>query len=214
MEEYLITALCYREGTMLKTKFGLAALAAGALTIVATFGSAQAAEATAKILASPCAGCHGQMGTSTGPATPTIAGMTEAYFLDSMSGYQKGTRKGTIMARIAKGYTDSEIKAMAKLFASMKFGRPDQMSDGALAAKGKALHLEYCDSCHEQDARKADGIGVLAGQKAAYLSYSVADFFSGARAMEKRKRQKMDALKADHGDAGFAAVVQFYASLK
>jgi sulfide dehydrogenase cytochrome subunit len=199
---------------MQKYRSGLAALVVGAFTIVASISGAQAADATAQTLASPCAGCHGQMGTSGGPATPTIAGMTEQYFLDSMNSYKSGARKGTIMDRIAKGYTDSEVKAMAKLFAAQKFGRPDQMTDAAVVAKGKALHIEYCDSCHEQDARKADGIGVLAGQKAAYLSYSVADFFTGARTMEKRKQQKMDALKADHGDAGFAAVVQFYASQK
>ncbi len=199
---------------MLRLKTIPAVLAAGVIAIFSTVNSAAAEQASAKTLASPCAGCHGVMGTSAGPATPSIAGLTEQYFLDSMASYKSGARKGTIMDRIAKGYTDDETKAMAKLFSSMKFGRSMQMSDAGLAAKGKELHAEYCDSCHEQDGRKADGIGILGGQKAAYLNYTIADFFSGARAMEKRKAQKMNALKADHGDAGFNAVVQFYASQK
>ncbi|MCW9035615.1 MAG: cytochrome c4 [Rhodospirillales bacterium] len=199
---------------MLRIKSIPAALAVGVLAIFTSINTASAEMASVQTLASPCAGCHGVNGVSVGPATPSIAGLTEAYFLDSMATYKSGKRKGTIMSRIAKGYTDEETKAMAKLFASMKFGRTTQMSDAGLAAKGKELHAEFCDSCHEQDGRKADGIGVLGGQIAAYLDYTIADFYSGVRTMEKRKAQKMNAFKAEHGADGIKAVVQFYASQK
>lgn len=191
------------------------AFAAAALMSGLVAGQAMAQTGpSAAALAGGCAGCHGNTGSSVGPSTPTIANLTVEYFTQSMLAYKSGQRKSTIMTRIAKGYTDDEIKAMAKYFDSQKFVRGPQTFDQAKVAAGRDLHRKYCDSCHEGDGKKSDGIGVLAGQWGTYLSYSIADFMSGARPMETRKRQKMEQLKNEHGDAGFAAVVQFYSSVR
>ena len=166
-------------------------------------------------LAEPCAGCHGTDGTSVGGA-PTIANLTVDYFVLVMKEYAEGKRASTVMARIAKGYTETEFKAMAMYFDKKSFGRSTQKFDAALAEKGKALQTKYCENCHEKEGRKSDGIGVLAGQRLDYLVYAVEDFKSGKRSLEmdKRKKQKMDELFKDHGDAGFKAVLNFYASQK
>lgn len=163
------------------------------------------------VLAEPCAGCHGSDGTSTG-AAPTIANLTVDYFVLSMKDYASGTRASTVMGRIAKGYSETEIKAMAMYFDKKPFGRMAQKFESALADKGKSLQAKYCENCHEKDGRKSDGIGVLAGQRLPYLAYSIEDFKDGRRTLERRKKQKMDELWSDLGDGGYQAVLHYYAS--
>lgn len=172
---------------------------------------AAAANFDAATLAETCAGCHGTDGTSLG-AAPTIANLTVEYFVLSMKDYASGARASTVMGRIAKGYSEDEIKAMAAYFDKKPFGRTVQAFDTALIDKGKALQAKYCESCHEKDGRKSDGIGVLAGQRLPYMAYSIEDFKDGRRVLERRKKQKMDELWADQGDAGYDAVLHYYAS--
>ena len=59
-----------------------------------------------------------------------------------------------------------------------------------------------------------EGVGVLAGQRLPYMQFSVTDFLSGRRAMEKRQKQKFDALLADQGRDAFDAILHYYASVK
>jgi len=175
-------------------------------------GSVLASGTSASMLAGNCAGCHGPNGVSNGPAIPTIAGMTEEYLNLSMQDYKAGTRASTVMTRIAKGYSDDEIKAMAKHFAAKKYVSLKQTTDKSLVAKGDELQQTYCRSCHEKNGAAADGIGVLAGQAMPYLDYTVTDFLSGTRPMERRKKQKMDQLVKEAGKEGFHAIIQYYGS--
>ena len=81
-------------------------------------GTAQLPAApTATMLADTCAGCHGTDGASTGPATPSIAGMSEEYMVESMEAFKSGERPGTVMGRIAKGYSEPEFRLMGSYFA-------------------------------------------------------------------------------------------------
>jgi sulfide dehydrogenase cytochrome subunit len=190
----------------------LTACAAGAM-LASVPAMAQAIDE--QTLAEPCAGCHGTDGSSVGSA-PTIANLTVDYFVQVMKEYAEGKRASTVMVRIAKGYTEPEFKAMAMYFDKKSFGRTAQKFDTALVDKGKGLQAKYCENCHEQGGKKSDGIGVLAGQRIEYLTYSVQDFMSGKRSldMDKRKKQKMEEMMKDHGEAGFQAVLNFYASQK
>ncbi|HHJ21093.1 MAG TPA: sulfide dehydrogenase, partial [Gammaproteobacteria bacterium] len=47
-------------------------------------------------------------------------GLPAAHLEKSMLDFKSGKRTATIMGRIAKGYSDEEIKAVAKYFADMK----------------------------------------------------------------------------------------------
>lgn len=176
-------------------------------------GTALAATPSASMLANTCAGCHGTNGSSVGPASPTIAGISPDYFVESMEAYRSGERPSTIMTRIAKGYTDEEIKLMADFFAQQPFVRVPQKYDAKMAQKGKSLHKKYCEKCHEDGGRSAeDDAGILAGQWAPYLGYMMEDFTSGRREMTKKMKKKVGELQAGHGDAGVEALVHFYAS--
>ena len=63
-------------------------------------GSSLAAGASGEALSYTCAGCHGTNGASTGPASPSLAGMSAVYLADSMRAFKSGDRESTIMMRI------------------------------------------------------------------------------------------------------------------
>ena len=84
-----------------------------------TSGASLAADYKSAILANPCAGCHGTDGASPGPIPP-INSMPGSYISSAMKDYKSGKRKGTVMNRIARGYTDEEIDLMAKHFDATK----------------------------------------------------------------------------------------------
>jgi len=177
------------------------------------FGTAVAATPGASMLANTCAGCHGTNGSSVGPASPTIAGISYDYFIETMEAYKKGERPSTIMTRIAKGYTEKEIKLMAKFFSKQPFVRQAQQYDKARASKGKKLHKKFCEKCHEEGGRSAeDDAGNLAGQWEPYLRFTMEDFTSGNRTMEKKMKKKMKLLDEEHGDQGVDDLIHFYAS--
>lgn len=185
-------------------------LIAGSVALVAP---AFAETPSAAMLGNTCAGCHGTNGNSHGPATPTIAGISSEYFIDAMNAYKNGERPSTIMTRIAKGYTEEEIKAMAGFFSKQKMNRPAQQVDAAMAKKGMKMHEKYCEKCHEDGGRSSeDDAGMLAGQWTPYLHYTMKDFLDGKREMPKKMKKKVEDLKARGGDAAFDALMQFYAS--
>ena len=64
-------------------------------------------------LATACFTCHGTDGKSPG-AIPSLHGKTAAYIEEQLKAFKADRRKATLMNRIAKGYSDGEIKAIAK----------------------------------------------------------------------------------------------------
>lgn len=82
--------------------------------------SAAAAEATAAMLAGPCASCHGTDGRSPG-AIPPIAGAPFAVLKAQLDAYRTDEIPGaTVMNRIAKGLTPTEIETLARHFSALK----------------------------------------------------------------------------------------------
>jgi cytochrome subunit of sulfide dehydrogenase len=188
-------------------------LAAGCLVAA---NAAFAVTPSASMLGNTCSGCHGPNGSSQGPATPNLAGISEAYMIDTMKGYKEGDRFSTIMGRIAKGYTDEEIELMAKHFAGLKLNPIAQKHDAGLAKKGKKLHEKYCEKCHEDGgSSQEDDSGILASQMTPYLRNTFADYKNGDRPItEKKMKKKMKQLQDKEGDAGVEALINYYASQK
>lgn len=166
-----------------------------------------------ELLANTCAGCHGPMGVSHGPATPTIAGMGVEYFVESMEAYKSGDRPSTIMTRIAKGYSTEDFQAMGEYFAKQKYISAEQTANEKLAKAGEKLHDKYCEKCHTEAGSLAeDESGILAGQWKPYLHYNLHDFTSGNREMPKKMAKKLNKLYEKHGQEGIDALVEFYAT--
>ena len=67
------------------------------------------------LLSMSCAACHGTDGKSPG-AMPSLYGKSSKYIEPRMLNFLHGTRVGTVMNRIAKGYTEEEIKLIADHF--------------------------------------------------------------------------------------------------
>lgn len=78
----------------------------------------------ASMLANTCAGCHGPNGLSNGPKTPSIAGLPEYKMIEAMNAFKSGERVSTVMQRIAKGYSEYDIKKLASYFAKQKVTSP------------------------------------------------------------------------------------------
>ncbi|MEE8500011.1 MAG: c-type cytochrome [Kiloniellales bacterium] len=93
---------------------------AAALVIGATFagGPARAEMASGAVLANTCFSCHGTDGKSVG-AMPTIAGKTAGFIAEKLKAFKSGQLEATVMNRIAKGFSDAEIEALAKFFSGM-----------------------------------------------------------------------------------------------
>lgn len=218
----------------LKT-FAVSALAAAVLVGCASQQSAEKAAPAAKpaakaakkgsvktlsgasgaMLASTCEGCHGTAGISQGPATPSIAGMSEDYLVEAMEEFRDGDTQSTIMARVAKGYSDEEIALMSAHFANTRSQGAGQSANAAEIAKGKALHEEYCEKCHSDGGSNADDdSGILAGQWTPYLHYTMTDFMNDDRAISRKMKKKVNKLLASEGRSGLNAIIAYYGSQK
>jgi sulfide dehydrogenase cytochrome subunit len=66
-----------------------------------------------------CSGCHPASAKVTSPV-PRLAGQDRAAIVRAMQEFRSGQRAGTVMDRIAKGFTDDEIQALAAWFAAQK----------------------------------------------------------------------------------------------
>ena len=97
----------------------LAAIAAAG----AGLAGAQAGDPNlARSLAATCANCHGTNGVSAG-GTESLAGQSKADLVRKMQEYKAGTKPGTIMPQLAKGYTDAQIEIISEWFAAQKAAR-------------------------------------------------------------------------------------------
>lgn len=184
------------------------------LSSMAFSGVSIAGGASAEALSFTCAGCHGYNGASTGPATPSLAGMSSTYIADSMKAYKSGDRQSTIMMRIAKGYDDDDFEKMGQFFSSKPMHMADQPS-GKNAKKGKKIHKKSCKKCHEDGGTNPDDdAGQLAGQWTTYTKYSLEDAMEGTRDYGKKMMKKVKKAHKKYGDEMVPALLDYYASKK
>jgi cytochrome subunit of sulfide dehydrogenase len=98
---------------------GKAVVVAAAVSILAGTLPSLAQDHAPPLIAQACAGCHGQAGDGSG-AVPAIAGKDRAEFLRTWEAFRAGTRPATVMTRIAPGYTDEEVAALADYFSALE----------------------------------------------------------------------------------------------
>lgn len=93
-------------------RYGLLAALACAF---AQTGPAQAQAIDAPAGAMGCTGCHATSRT-VDTAVPGIAGRRAADLTTAMRDFKSGARPATVMGRIAKGFSDTEIEAISVWF--------------------------------------------------------------------------------------------------
>lgn len=184
----------------------------GATAMLLSAGPAAAAAVDAAMVSNTCAGCHGTDGKSEGPA-PVIAGLSEEYLRSAMQEYRDGSRYSTIMGRIARGYSDAEIDAMARFFAAQSWTPGEQDIDEDLAEQGLALHTgNMCAGCHgAQGMASSPDVPNLAGQYADYLYFQMRDYANPHMAVPDTA-MVMRPLCQGMKDEELKALAHFYAS--
>ena len=90
---------------------------AGLLTLC--IGSVDAAVPEPPPGAASCSGCHpGRAGPTSG--VPRIVGRNPAEIVAAMQAFRSGGRPATVMDRIARGFSDAEIEAIAAWYADQR----------------------------------------------------------------------------------------------
>lgn len=89
-----------------------AALAAAVASLPAVSRPAAAEEADISVLVETCAGCHGPDLAGSG-AIPTLRAHKPEYILFTLNAFASGERQATVMNRLAKGYSEAQIAALA-----------------------------------------------------------------------------------------------------
>ena len=165
-----------------------------------------------EMLAQSCMACHGFAGASVASPMPIIGGQSEGFIIESMKFFKDGSRPSTIMGRLAKGYSDAEIAAMAKYFATKPFVRPDQKIDPALVEAGRTAFNRSCKRCHVENGREASEpqYPILAGQWLAVMQIGITDIKAGTRKVDEKFLAKLEELKP----AEVEAVLHFLAAQK
>jgi cytochrome subunit of sulfide dehydrogenase len=73
--------------------------------------------------AASCSGCH-PGGRFVGTAVPRLIGRDATQIIAAMAEFRTGARPATVMDRIAKGYSEDEVKDIAAWFAAQKDPTP------------------------------------------------------------------------------------------
>jgi sulfide dehydrogenase cytochrome subunit len=164
------------------------------------------------MLANTCAGCHGTNGASAGKMMPIIGGMEKEFMQTILMEYKTGERDSTIMGRIAKGYSNNELKAIASYMAEQPWVSSPIKADPRLAAMGKKIHDKQCDTCHEDGGRvQEDEAPRLAGQWPDYsLHYLKECHKKGRRCAPRKMGTRVMKLSQEE----LKAMAHYYASEK
>ena len=87
---------------------------------VAAWAQSAADVASGRQKAQACAVCHGQLGVSSAPDAPNLAGQPALYTAAQLRAYRSGARKHEVMAVLAKALTDDDIAHLAAWFSVIK----------------------------------------------------------------------------------------------
>lgn len=93
-------------------------IAIGAATIMASSVPAHAASPPPPGAAS-CSGCHAA-GTTTDSSVARLYGRDANEIVTAMTGFRDGSLPATVMNRIAKGFSDDELRAVAAWLSAQK----------------------------------------------------------------------------------------------
>jgi cytochrome c553 len=133
--------------------------------------------AAGKAAAAACAGCHGELGVSSSPATPNIAGQDAQYLAAAMRAYKDGTRSDETMKGLMTSIDDNTIRNLAAFYATQEPKAPHVRKPLTTEEL-----VQRCDRCHGVNGNSTDPrIPMLASQRAEYLQKVLRDYQKRAR---------------------------------
>jgi cytochrome c553 len=97
----------------------LTRLSIAGVATLALIAAAMAASPESPVVAASCSGCHpARPGVQS--AVPRLTGRNPADIVAQMRAFRSGQRAATVMDRIAKGYSDAEVEAIAAWYAAQQ----------------------------------------------------------------------------------------------
>ena len=125
-----------------------------------------------------CAACHGQNGVPTDPkTTPPIWGQQQSYIMKQLRDFRTGERKSDVMAPIAKGLEEGDLRKYAAYFAGKKWPAKKAAAKAGTLPKAAA----QCQACHQPDFKGGEPAPRLAGMSYDYLVGQMSKFASDER---------------------------------
>ena len=125
-----------------------------------------------------CTTCHGAKGVPTDPKTiPVIWGQQESYLMKQLRDFRSGERKSEIMAPLARGLAEGDLRPLAAHFAAKPWPAKRAAAKPPAAPKG----LAQCQACHQPSFEGGMPAPRLAGLSQEYLTASMRAFAKGER---------------------------------
>jgi len=81
---------------------------------------AEAPPTSGEAMAHTCAACHGTFGRLGDESYVPLAGLPAAQFVKTMAAFREGRRPSTLMGLIARGFSESDFRAMGEFFAAVE----------------------------------------------------------------------------------------------
>lgn len=161
--------------------------------------------AAGKAAAADCGACHGDLGVSGNPATPSLAGQDAEYLVDALKAYKVGSRNDDTMKGLTAGLDDKAMKNLAAYYATLQPQQPKVK---------KPLTIEEwaqrCDRCHGVNGNSTDPkVPALAAQRLDYMDKVLRAYQKG-----ERKNTTMAAMSSGLSDAEIEALSAHYAAQK
>jgi cytochrome c553 len=162
-------------------------------------------KAAGKAAAAACAGCHGDLGVSGNPATPSLAGQDAQYLVAAMRAYRDGSRNDETMKALAAGLDDNGTKLVASFYAAQEPRAPNVRKPMTLAE-----WAQRCDRCHGTNGNSTDArLPALAAQRVDYMEKVL-----HAYRMGERRNTTMAAMAAGLTEAEVENLAAHYARQK
>jgi cytochrome c553 len=155
--------------------------------------------------AAACGACHGDLGISASPTTPSLAGQDAQYFATALRGYKNGSRKDETMKGLAAALDDRVIKDLAAYYATQQ-PQPPKVRKPLTTAEW----AERCDRCHGVNGNSTDPRApALAAQRVDYLVKVLHAYRTG-----ERKSLQMAAMSDVLSEADVENLAAHYAGQK
>jgi cytochrome c553 len=159
-------------------------------------------QAAGRTAAAACAGCHGEKGISSSPATPSLAGQDAEYLAAATFAYKDGTRTDEAMKGAAAALDDKTNRNIAAWYAAQSPQAPNVRKPLTTAE-----WTARCDRCHGVNGNSTDPMmPALAAQRADWLEQVLNAYRSGAR-----KSSAMSAMSASMSEGEIRDVAAHYA---
>lgn len=159
-------------------------------------------QAAGKKAAASCGACHGDLGVSGNPVTPSLAGQEAQYLAAALKAYKDGSRKDESMKAPAAAHDERAMRDIAAFYAAQQ---PQAVS--VRRPLTIAEWTERCDRCHGVNGNSTDPlVPALAAQREDWLEPVLHAYRKGAR-----KSTAMAAMTALMSEGDVKDIAAYYA---